>query len=41
VNTQALWTPLFNVTLQTNPQFILDPNLISGQKRFYRAEALP
>jgi len=41
VNTPALWTPLFNVTMQTNPQFILDPNPISGQKRFYRAVTLP
>jgi uncharacterized delta-60 repeat protein len=35
-NTPSLWTPLLNVTLQTNPQFILDPNPASGQ-RFYRA----
>jgi uncharacterized delta-60 repeat protein len=35
-NKPSLWTPLFNVTLQTNPQFILDPNPASGQ-RFYRA----
>jgi uncharacterized delta-60 repeat protein len=40
LNTPSLWTPLFNVTLQTNPQFILDPNPASGQ-RFYRAVALP
>jgi len=39
-NTPSLWTPLFNVTLQTNPQFIFDPNPASGQ-RFYRAVALP
>ncbi len=38
-NTPSLWTPLFNVTLQTNPQFILDPMPISG-KRFYRAVQL-
>jgi uncharacterized delta-60 repeat protein len=35
-NTHSLWTPLFNVMLQTNPQFILDPNPASG-RRFYRA----
>jgi uncharacterized delta-60 repeat protein len=35
LNTPSLWTPLLNVTLQTNPQFILDPNPASGQ-RFYR-----
>ncbi|HSY17192.1 MAG TPA: hypothetical protein VK815_02620 [Candidatus Acidoferrales bacterium] len=40
VNTQSLWTPLFNVTLQTNPQFILDTNPAVGQ-RFYRAVSLP
>lgn len=40
LNSSNLWTPLFNVTLQTNPQFILDPNPASGQK-FYRAVALP
>jgi uncharacterized delta-60 repeat protein len=32
----SLWTPLFNVQLQTNPQFILDPAPVSGQ-RYYRA----
>ena len=36
LNTPSLWTPLFNVTLETNPQFILDPNPAVGQ-RFYRA----
>lgn len=36
LNTPSLWTPLFNVTLQTNPQFILDPNPVAGQ-RFYQA----
>jgi uncharacterized delta-60 repeat protein len=36
LNTPSLWTPLFNVMLQTNPQFILDPNPAAGQ-RFYRA----
>jgi uncharacterized delta-60 repeat protein len=40
LNTPSLWIPLFNVTLQTNPQFILDPNPTAGQ-RFYRAVALP
>jgi uncharacterized delta-60 repeat protein len=40
LNTPSLWTPLFNVTLQTNPQFILDPNPAAGQ-RFYRAVTLP
>ena len=41
-NTDApsLWTPLFNVILQTNSQFILDPTPASGQ-RFYRAVTLP
>jgi uncharacterized delta-60 repeat protein len=39
VNTPSLWTPLFNVSLQTNPQFILDPNPATG-KRFYRAVQL-
>jgi uncharacterized delta-60 repeat protein len=36
LNTPSLWTPLFNVTLQANPQFIVDTNLPAGQ-RFYRA----
>ena len=36
LNTPSLWTPLFDVTLQTNPQFILDPNPATGA-RFYRA----
>lgn len=40
LNTPSLWTPLFNVTLQTNPQFILDPSPASEQ-RFYRAVTLP
>lgn len=40
LNTPSLWTPLFNVTLQTNPQFILDPNPAAGQ-RYYRAVELP
>jgi uncharacterized delta-60 repeat protein len=40
LNTPSLWTPLFNVNLQTNPQFILDPNPAGGQ-RFYRAVTLP
>jgi uncharacterized delta-60 repeat protein len=35
-NTPSLWTPLFDVTLQTNPQFILDPSPATGT-RFYRA----
>ena len=34
--TPSLWTPLYTVTLQTNPQFILDTNPAAGQ-RFYRA----
>jgi uncharacterized delta-60 repeat protein len=41
LNTLSLWTPLFNLTLQTNPQFILDPTPISGSQRFYRAVGLP
>ena len=35
-NTPSLWTPLLDVTLQTDPQFIFDTNLPAGQ-RFYRA----
>ena len=41
LNTPALWTPLFNVTLQTNLQFLLDPNPNAGRQRYYRAVALP
>lgn len=40
VSTPSLWTPLFNVTLQSNPQFIVDTNPTAGQ-RFYRAVELP
>ena len=40
-NTASLWTPLMNITLQTNPQFVLDPNPISGRQRDYRAIELP
>jgi len=36
LNTPSLWTPLFDITLQTSPQFILDPNTAGGN-RFYRA----
>jgi hypothetical protein len=36
LDTSSLWTPLFNVTLQTNPQFVADPNPPQGL-RFYRA----
>lgn len=36
LDTPSVWIPLFNVLLQTNPQFILDPNPAGGQ-RFYRA----
>jgi uncharacterized delta-60 repeat protein len=32
----SLWTPLFDVTLQTDPQFIVDPTAPTGN-RFYRA----
>jgi uncharacterized delta-60 repeat protein len=39
LNTPSLWTPLFNVTLQTNPQLVVDPTSTSGQ-RFYRAVQL-
>lgn len=39
--TASLWTPLFNTTLVTNPQFILDPSPISGRQRYYRAISLP
>jgi uncharacterized delta-60 repeat protein len=41
LNTPSLWTPLLNVTLQTDPQFVLDPNPITGRQRFYRAIELP
>jgi uncharacterized delta-60 repeat protein len=41
LNTPALWTPLFNVTLQTNLHFLLDPNPIAGRQRYYRAVGLP
>jgi uncharacterized delta-60 repeat protein len=34
--TPSLWTPLFDVNLQTNPQFIVDSNAPAGN-RFYRA----
>jgi hypothetical protein len=34
--TQSLWTPLFDVTLQSNSLFFADPNPPTGQ-RFYRA----
>jgi uncharacterized delta-60 repeat protein len=34
--TPSLWTPLFDVTLQSNSMFIVDPNPPAGQ-RFYRA----
>ncbi len=37
LKTPSLWTPLFNVTLQSNPQFIVDPNPATGSQRFYRA----
>lgn len=36
-----VWTPLFNVTIQTNPQFIIDPTPPAGPPRLYRAVALP
>ena len=39
INTSNLWTPLFTLTLQTNPQFILDPTPATGT-RFYRAVQL-
>ena len=35
LNTPALVDPLFNVTQQTNPQFIFDPTPATGT-RFYR-----
>jgi uncharacterized delta-60 repeat protein len=41
INTSSLWTPLFDLTLQTNPQLIFDPAPIGGPPRFYRAVALP
>ncbi|MBN2507034.1 MAG: delta-60 repeat domain-containing protein [Verrucomicrobia bacterium] len=40
LNTLSLWTPLFNVMLETNMQFICDPQLPIDQ-RFYRAVQLP
>jgi hypothetical protein len=36
LNTPSLWTPLFDVTLQSNSMFIADPSPPAGQ-RFYRA----
>lgn len=36
LNTPSLWTPLFDLTLQASPQFILDSNGATGT-RFYRA----
>jgi uncharacterized delta-60 repeat protein len=36
LNSRVLWTPLFNITLQTNPQFMLDPTPVNGN-RYYRA----
>ena len=39
LNVPSLWTPLFDVTLRTNPQFIVDPSPISGE-RYYRAVQL-
>jgi hypothetical protein len=36
LNTPSLWTPLFDITLQSSPQFILDSNGATGT-RFYRA----
>lgn len=36
LSTSSLWTPLFDVILQTNPQFIVDSNAPAGN-RFYRA----
>lgn len=36
LNTTSLWNPLFDVTLQSNPQLIFDTNAPSGN-RFYRA----
>ena len=41
LNTPSLWTPLCIVTLQSNPQFVVDTNPISGAQRFYRAVGLP
>lgn len=41
LNTSSLWTPLFDVTLQTNPQLIFDTAPMGGRQRFYRAVALP
>ena len=41
LNTNALWTPLFNVVLQTNAQFIVDPTQASFPSRFYRAVQIP
>ena len=37
----SLWTPLYNINLQTNPQFILDTNAVAGKVKFYRAVTLP
>ena len=40
LNTPSMWTPLFDFTLQTNPQLIIDPAPISGKQRYYRAVGL-
>jgi len=37
LNTTNLWTPLTNLTLQANPQFIYDPTTTATGARFYRA----
>ena len=41
LNTSSLWAPLFDLTLQTNPQLIFDPSPMAGRQRFYRAVAVP
>jgi uncharacterized delta-60 repeat protein len=41
LTTNALWTPLFDVVLQTNLQFIVDPSPATFPSRFYRAVQIP
>jgi uncharacterized delta-60 repeat protein len=41
LNTTSLWTPILNVQLQTNSQFILDPNPITGQRYYHAVQLAP
>jgi uncharacterized delta-60 repeat protein len=40
LNSGFLWTPLIETSLQTNPQFIVDPQPSARIQRFYRAVGL-